>query len=63
MFTSKERAFEFFSQRPGSTIKETIFVSKIVNGKVVETCEATEEEKKLYYEQQSSKSDASVKDQ
>lgn len=63
MFTSKERAFEFFSQRPGSTIKETIFVSKIVNGKVVETCEATEEEKKLYYKQQSSKSDASVKDQ
>ena len=59
MFTSKERAFELFLQRPGSTIKETIFVSKMRNGKAVETREATEEEKRLYYEQQPSKVDAS----
>ena len=59
MFSSKERAFELFLQRPGSTIKETIFVSKMRNGKAVETREATEEEKRLYYEQQPSKVDAS----
>ncbi len=58
MFSSKERAFELFLQRPGSTIKETIFVSKMRNGKAVETREATEEEKKLYYEKLS-KADAS----
>lgn len=59
MLTSRERAFELFTQRPGSTIKETVFVSKIRNGKAVETREASEEEKSLYYEQQSSKADAS----
>lgn len=59
MFTSKERAFESFFQRPGSTIKETIFVSQKRNGKVVDTREATEEEKKLYYEKQSSKANTS----
>jgi hypothetical protein len=59
MLTSRERAFELFTQRPGSTIKETVFVSKIRNGKAVETREASEEEKRLYYEQQSSKADAS----
>lgn len=58
MFTSIERAFESFTQRPGSTIKETIFVSQKRNGKAVSTREATEEEKKLYYEQLS-KADAS----
>ena len=58
MFTSKERAFESFSQRPGSTLKESIFVSQKRNGKAVSTREATEEEKKLYYEQLS-KADAS----
>ena len=51
MFTSIERAFESFTQRPGSTIKETIFVSQKRNGKAIFTREATEEEKKLYYEQ------------
>ena len=59
MFTSKERALESFFQRPGSTIKETIFVSKMRNGKAIETREASEEEKKLYYEQQPSKADTS----
>ena len=59
MFTSIERAFESFTQRPGSTIKETIFVSKMKNGKAVETREATAEEKKLYFEQKSSKADTS----
>lgn len=59
MFTSKERALESFFQRPGSTIKETIFVSKMRNGKAIETREASEEEKKHYYEQQSSKADTS----
>ena len=63
MISSKERAFELFVQRPGSTLKETIFVSKIVNGKAMETREATEEEKKLYFEQQSSKADASDQNQ
>ena len=63
MFTSRERAFELFAKNPGSTLKETIFVSKIVGGKAVETREATEEEKRLYFEQQSSKVDASAKDQ
>ena len=63
MISSKERAFELFVQRPGSTLKETIFVSKIVNDKAMETREATEEEKKLYFEQQSSKADASDQNQ
>lgn len=58
MFSSKERAFESFFERPGSTIKETIFVSQKRNGKVVSTREATEEEKRRYYEKQSSKVDA-----
>lgn len=62
MISSKERAFELFAQRPGSTIKETIFVSKIKDGKAVETREATEEESKLYFEQQSSKVNASAQD-
>ena len=59
MFSSKERAFESFFERPGSTIKETIFVSQKRNGKAVTTREATEEEKRRYYEKQSSKVDAS----
>ena len=59
MISSKERAFELFTQRPGSTIRETIFVSKMVEGRATDTREASEEEKKLYYEQQSSKADAS----
>lgn len=59
MFSSKERAFESFFERPGSTIKETIFVSQKRNGKAVSTREATEEEKRRYYEKQSSKVDAS----
>lgn len=59
MFTSKERAFKSFFERPGSTIKESIFVSQKRNGKAIFTREATEEEKKHYYEQQSSKADTS----
>lgn len=59
MFSSKERAFESFFERPGSTIKETIFVSQKRNGKAVSTREATEKEKRRYYEKQSSKVDAS----
>jgi len=59
MISSKERAFELFTQRPGSTIRETIFVSKMVEGRATDTREASEEEKKLYYEQQSSKADTS----
>ena len=59
MFSSKERAFESFFERPGSTITETIFVSQKRNGKAVSTREATEEEKRRYYEKQSSKVDAS----
>ena len=62
MFSSKERAFESFFERPGSTIKETIFVSQKRNGKAVSTREATEEEKRRYYEKQSSKIDASVQE-
>ena len=63
MFTSKERAFESFSQRPGSTLKESIFVSQKRNGKAVSTREATEEEKKLYYEQLSKADASGQKDQ
>ena len=59
MFTSKERAFKSFFERPGSTIKESIFVSQKRNGKAIFTREATEEEKRRYYEKQSSKVDAS----
>lgn len=59
MFTSKERALKSFFERPGSTIKESIFVSQKRNGKAVSTREATEEEKRRYYERQSSKVDAS----
>lgn len=59
MFTSKERALKSFFERPGSTIKESIFVSQKRNGKAVSTREATEDEKRRYYEKQSSKVNAS----
>lgn len=59
MFLSKEKALDHLLSRHGATVRETIFVSLVKDGKTVSTREANEEEKKLYYEQQSSKADTS----
>lgn len=59
MLLSKEKALDFILSRPGAAVRETIFVSLVKDGKTVSTREANEEEKKLYYEQQSSKADTS----
>lgn len=48
MFLSKEKALDHLLSRHGATVRETIFVSLVKDGKTVSTREATEEEKKLY---------------
>ena len=58
MLLTKEKTLDYILSRPGSTVRETIFVSLVKDGKTVSTREATEEEK-LYFEQKSSKVDAS----
>ncbi len=59
MLLSKEKVLDFILSRPGAIVRETIFVSLVKDGKTVSTREATEEEKKLYFEQKTSKADAS----
>ena len=59
MFLSKEKVLDYLLSSPGASVRETIFVSLVKDRKTVSTREATEEEKKLYYEQHSSKADAS----
>ena len=59
MFLSKEKALDHLLSRHGATVRETIFVSLVKDGKTVSTREATEEEKKLYFRQKSSKADIS----
>ena len=58
MFRSKEKVLDYLLSHPGASIRETIFVSLVKDRKIVDTREATEEEK-LYFEQKSSKADAS----
>lgn len=48
MFLSKEKALDHLLSNPGASVRETIFVSLVKDGKIVSTREATEEEKKLY---------------
>ena len=59
MLLSKEKVLDFILSRPGAIVRETSFVSLVKDGKTVSTREATEEEKKLYFEQKTSKADAS----
>lgn len=59
MFLSKEKVLDYLLSHPGAVVRETIFVSLVKDRKTVSTREASEEEKKLYYEQQSSKADTS----
>jgi hypothetical protein len=58
MFRSKEKVLDYLLSHPGASVRETIFVSLVKDRKIVDTREATEEEK-LYFEQKSSKADAS----
>ena len=58
MLLSKEKALDFILSRPGAAVSEKIFVSLVKDGKTISTREATEGEKRLYYEQQPSKADA-----
>lgn len=55
MFVSQEKVLNFILTRPGAVVKESIFVSKVKDGNTISTREATEEEKKLFNEQKSSK--------
>ena len=56
MFVSQEKALNFILTRPGAVVREAIFVSKVKDGKTISTREATtEEERKLFNEQKSSK--------
>lgn len=55
MFVSQEKVLNFILARPGAVVKESIFVSKVKDGNTISTREATEEEKKLFNEQKSSK--------
>lgn len=55
MFVSQEKALSFILARPGAVVREAIFVSKVKDGNTISTREATEEEKKLFNEQKSSK--------
>lgn len=55
MFISQEKALSFILARPGAIVREAVFVSKVRDGKTISTREATEEEKKLFNEQKSSK--------
>lgn len=59
MFLTKEKALDHLLSTPGASVRETIFTSIVKNGKTVDTREATEEEKKRYYERKSSEADAS----
>ena len=59
MFLSKENVLDYLLSHPGAVVRETIFVSLVKDRKTVSTREATDEEKKLYYEQHSSKADTS----
>lgn len=62
MFLTKEKALDHLLSNPGASVRETIFASIVKNGKTVDTREATADEKKLYYERQSSKADASAQE-
>lgn len=62
MFLSKEKALDHLLSNPGASVRETIFVSLVKDGKTVSTREATDEEKKLY-SGKSSKGGSSVKPQ
>jgi len=55
MFVSQEKVLNFILTRPGAIVKEEIFVSKVKDDKTISTRKATEEEKKLFNEQKSSK--------
>lgn len=55
MLLSKEKVLDFILSRPGATVRETIFVSLVKDGKTISTREASEEEKKFYNEQNSSR--------
>ena len=59
MFLTKEKALDHLLSHPGASVRETIFVSLVKDRKAVTTREATEEEKKRYFKQKSSKADAS----
>lgn len=59
MFLTKEKALDHLLSHPGASVRETIFVSLVKDRKTVATREATAEEKKLYFEQKSSKADTS----
>lgn len=59
MYLTKEKALDHLLSNPGASVRETIFASIVKNGKTVDTREATEEEKKRYYERKSSEADAS----
>ena len=48
MLLTKEKTLDYILSRPGSTVRETIFVSLVKDGKTISTREATDEEKKLY---------------
>ena len=59
MFLTKENALDHILSHPGASVRETILVSLVKDRKAISTREATAEEKKLYFEQKSSKADAS----
>lgn len=59
MYLTKEKALDHLLSCPGAAVRETIFVSLVKDGTTISTREATAEEKKLYFEQKSSKADAS----
>lgn len=45
MLLTKEKTLDYILSRPGATVRETIFVSLVKDGKTVSTREATDEEK------------------
>lgn len=55
MFVSQEKVLNFILTRPGAVVRESVFVSKVKDGNTISTREATEEEKKLFNEQKTSK--------
>ena len=59
MYLTKEKVLDHLLSCPGAAVRETIFVSLVKDGTTISTREATAEEKKLYFEQKSSKADAS----
>lgn len=58
MFISQEKVLNFILTRPGAIVRESVFVSKVKDGKTISTREATDDEKKLFNEQKSSKDDS-----